>query len=436
MDLTICLITKGRIEYLEALLASLEGVIQYDWVKILIILNGADQTVSGRISEWGETSENVIIEFKEENDVRPSVLWPLVRKHTNGWCIFISDDDLFNSEVLPIWQETVSADSSLVAISTLAKVIDSKGSETGEIRESTLSGGLSHVESTALSLHQPPFSWPTLFFDVANLPDEIPNSRYAFDWWVGIHLVMKGRLTHLPEYSIYYRSHSLQESALATHKRKNFDTFICFESIIDSKIFKEWLTSLSEQDIEVFWRRCLAKPPIYGDPIYSALILNKLRLLIGKLGSPATVARLLGDFALTNGVMLKDQEIRTLLPKSFNSFATESNIRVEIVGGSCGANSEIERLFSSLNSKVYFIGCNHSRISKSDTIIVDCEILLNKSAETVADLILISITDRLEKTGEVNFTLTPKEKVLLQAIRKTRLRMPNPIRNFVRRILS
>ena len=436
MDLTICLITKGRIEYLEPLLSSLEGVFRYDWVKVLVILNGADQTISGRISDWGKARENVIVEFKEENDVRASILWPLIRKHTDGWCIFISDDDLFNFEILPSWQETVSSDQNLVAVSTLAKVIDSEGSETGEIRQSTLPGDLNQIESIALSLHQPPFSWPTLFFDISKLPDEIPNSRYAFDWWVGIHLVMKGKITHLHEYSIRYRSHPLQESNLATQKRKNFDTFVWFDSIIDSKVFKEWLFGLNELEKRILWTSCLAKPPIYGDPIYSALILNKLRLQIGGMVSPADKAKLLGEFALTNGVLLKNQELRTLMSESFNNIATESNIRVELVGGTCGATSEIEKLFSSLESKVYFIGCNHSQKKLSKAIIIDCDILLNKSTDIVADLILVLITDRLERSGEINFTLTPKEKILLRIIRKMRSSLPNPIRNLVRKVLS
>ena len=436
MDLTICLVTKGRIEYLEALLSSLESVFQYDWVKLLVILNGADQNVSNRIMEWAEEKESVIVEFKEENDVRPSILWPLIQRHTDSWCIFISDDDLFNFKVLPFWQEVVSSNKDLVAVSTLAKVINSKGSETGEIRQSSLSSSLTQIESIAHSLHQPPFSWPTLFFDISKLPDEIPNSRYSFDWWVGIQLILKGRIIQLNEYSIFYRSHSLQESNLSSQKRKNFDTLIWFETIIDSNIFKQWIFSLSEQEKRIFWTSCLAKPPIYGDPIYATLILNKLRVLIGEMGSPADEARLLGEFALLNGVLLKDQEIRTLLCDSYNDLSTESNVRVKILEGSCGTSSEIEEFFSSPVSTVYSIGCNHSRGANSGAIIIECEILSNKSANMVADLILVSITERLETSGDINFTLTPKEKKLLNIIRRMRSRLPNPLRNFVRKVLS
>jgi len=54
----------------------------------------------------------------------------------------------------------------------------------------------------------------------------------------------------------------------------------------------------------------------------------------------------------------------------------------------------------------------------------------------VADLILVSITERLETSGDINFTLTPKEKKLLNIIRRMRSRLPNPLRNFVRKVLS
>ena len=436
MDLTICLITKGRIEYLEVLLSSLESVFQYNWVKLLVILNGADQNVSNRIIEWGEEKESVIVEFKEENDVRPSILWPLIRKHTDGWCIFLSDDDLFNSQILPVWQKTVSSNNALVAVSTLAKVIDSKGLETGEIKKSTLSGDLSKIESIALSLNQPPFSWPTLFFDISKLPDEIPNSRYAFDWWVGIQLIINGQITHLNEYSICYRSHPLQESNLSTLKRKNFDTFVWFESILDSENFKIWLGGLSIQEVKVLWKLCLELPPIYGDSAYSVLILNKLRVLISKMVSITDEARIMGDFALANGVLLKNLEIGTLLPKSLNHLDTVSNIRIQFVEGSCGNTTEIEGKFSSIDSEVYLVACNHYVNSLVEVTMVDCKVLTGKPAAIVADLILIAVTERLERTGKLDFTLTPKEKMLMLRIRKTRSFLPNSILNLVRKILS
>lgn len=436
MDLTICLITKGRKEYLEALLSSLEATFQYDWVKVLVILNGADQNVCSRIIEWAEARKQVIVKFKEENDVRPSILWPLIREHTDGWCIFLSDDDLFNFEILPFWQETVSCNKNLVAVSTFAKVINSKGLETGETKRSTLSGDLSNIESIALSLNQPPFSWPTLFFDISKLPAEIPNSRYAFDWWVGIQLIIKGKIMHLNEYSIYYRSHPLQESNLSSHKRKNFDTFVWFESILDSDNFKVWLGGLSNQEVKIFWKLCLEFPPIYGDSIYSALVLNKLRVLISKMVSTADEAKILGDFALANGVLLKDMEVGTLLPKSMNHLETLSNIRIHFVEGSCGNAKEIESKFSSIDSEVYLVACNHYRNNLAEVTQVDCKILTGKPTAVIADLILIAVTERLERIGKLSFTLTPKEKILMLRIRKTRSYLPNPILNLVRKRLS
>jgi hypothetical protein len=207
VELTICLITKGRIEYLEELLNSLDGVSEYDWVKILIILNGAEQKVVSRINEWSSTRSEVTIEFRKVNDVRPSILWPLVKRHSAGWCIFISDDDLFKSGILPSFQLILERKPNLVGVTALAEVVNAKGFATGEIKRSFLHEGTIQIEAVAKSLNAPPFPWPTLFFNISKLQEEIPNSRYVFDWWVCLQLVLNGEIGFLEEICVQYRNH-------------------------------------------------------------------------------------------------------------------------------------------------------------------------------------------------------------------------------------
>jgi hypothetical protein len=436
VDLTICLVTKGRIEYLDPLLESLEGVFQFEWVKVLVVLNGVEKDVSDRITQWADMRENLIIERLEKNDPRPSIWWPLVRKHTDGWCVFISDDDLFHFEILPQWKSKIQASGDLVGISTLAQVIDLNGSKTGEIKKSLISVSPKRAHAVALSLNQPPFPWPTLFFNISKLPSDIPNSRYVFDWWVGIQLLLKGQVGYLDEISISYRSHPLQESFLATHKRKYFEAFIWFEILLESEIFKEWIKKLSDQEVKEFWKFCLESAPIYGDPVYSNIILNKLRLLLSNISDGVRESQLLADFALANGVLLKNQEIGTLLPEFSNDYATDSNIRVNFLAGSCGNTEAISYLFSPTSLRTYLVGCSHSKEKPLGATIVGCSTLLSGSPEIVADLILIAISDHLEKSGSMNLTITPKEKKLLLSVRKLRTRLPNPILNFLRKTLS
>jgi hypothetical protein len=437
VNLTICLITKGREEYLEPLLESLEGIFQFDWVQILVILNGTDEEISRRISQWAKDRKNVILETRETNDARPSILWPLVKKHSDGWCIFIADDDLFNFEILPYWQDLVTTERNLVAVSTAARVIDVSGRKTGEIRNSDLSADLSQVESVALSIHQPPFAWPTLFFDISKLPEEIPNSRYVFDWWVGIHLVLSGEIRFLDQISISYRNHPSQESHLASKQRKYFEAFIWFERLLESRSFNMWMLSLNEKEIMDFWRLCIEKPPIYGDSIYSILILNKIRVTIsGFTKTPLEEIKLLGDFAFSNGVLLKNQDVSTLLRESYNNYSTESNVSIEFLEATCGETIRIKAFFSSQDSDIYFIGCAHSKSVNPEEIIIDCSVLTSYSPAISADLILVSVTDHLEKRGKLSFKITPKERILLLYIRNVRNSLPNPIVNLIRKILS
>jgi hypothetical protein len=211
---------------------------------------------------------------------------------------------------------------------------------------------------------------------------------------------------------------------------------VWFENLLDSERFKEWLINLSDQEIKQFWKACLESPPIYCDPIYSNIILNKLRLLLVSLKNSIHESQLLADFALVNGVLLKDQEIGTMLPKVYNDYATASNVKLSFLPGSCGNAEELTSLFSSSSSSPYLIGCRHSLDKPSDVTIIDCEILSSKSPVIAADFILIAITDRLEKSGSMNLTITPREKKLLMLVRKLRTNLPNPILNFWRRLLS
>ena len=436
MELTICLVTKGRIEYLDDLLHSLDGVSDYDWVKILIILNGPEQKVVNRISEWASRRSSVIIESREVNDARPTTWWPLLKAHSNGWCIFISDDDVFNSNVLPHFHRMIEENPDLVAVTASAEVISTEGVPTGEIKRSFLNEGTSSIEAVAKSFNAPPFPWPTLFFDVSRLPEEIPNSRYVFDWWVCIQLVLTGKIGFIEEICVQYRNHPQQESHLASHRRKYFEAFIWFEQMIQDSNFNQWLQSLSEKEIMDFWKFSLVYLPIYGDSQYSSMLLGSLRSELAKYSSLVQQSEMLGDFALLNGVPLKNEDLGSLLSIEFNQIPTHSNIEIEILPKTCTTLSCAEELFSSSNERKFLIGCKHSTSNSSRSILVNCEMLSCDSPQITADLILIEITKYLEKSGEVSLAITPKEKILIFSFRRVRKLVPNSVLNLVRKLLN
>jgi hypothetical protein len=436
VELTICLITKGRFEYLEELLNSLEGVSEYDWVKILIILNGAEQKVVSRINEWASTRSEVSIESREVNEVRPTTWWPLLKAHTDGWCIFISDDDVFNVDVLAHFQRKMEEEPNLVAVTALAEVIDSKGYATGEIKKSFLHESTIHIEAVAKSLNAPPFPWPTLFFNISKLPEEIPNSRYVFDWWVCVQLVLNGEIGFLEEICVQYRNHPQQESHLASNRRKYFEAFVWFEQMIQGVSFQKWLSSLSEEEILDFWKFSLVSLPIYGDSQYSTMLLGSLRSELAKYISLIQRSKILGDFAFLNGVPLKDEDLGSLLSIEFNQIPTHSNIEIEILPKTCKTLSCAEEFFSLGNGRNFLIGCKHSTSKSSKSVLVDCAMLTGDSPQITADLILIEITKHLEKSGAVSLAITPKEKTLVLSLRRVRKLAPNSVLNLARKLLN
>lgn len=54
-DITLCLITKGRPDFLNELLASFDRALDHKNVKVLVILNGVDPKIMNDFYKWGET---------------------------------------------------------------------------------------------------------------------------------------------------------------------------------------------------------------------------------------------------------------------------------------------------------------------------------------------------------------------------------------------
>ena len=52
-DITLCLITKGRPDFLNKLLASFDRALDHKNVKVLVILNGVDPKIMNDFYKWG-----------------------------------------------------------------------------------------------------------------------------------------------------------------------------------------------------------------------------------------------------------------------------------------------------------------------------------------------------------------------------------------------
>ena len=425
-DLTICLITKGRPEYLEPLLNSLSAALKYDWVKLLIVLNGAAKEVEDRICDWSEGKPRIMIEIRIENDSRQSVQWQSVKKHSVGWCNFISDDDILNAEILPEVRKMYQSNSELVAISTSIEVIDSKGIKTGEVKSPYYETESSSAKNLAMAFHRPNFPWPSLFFDIRKVPNILPNSRYAFDWLICLHLIANGKIAVIQSPGVQYRVHKGQESSVSSNRRKYFEALFWINDFTRSRSFEVWLESLTEAEIEEFWSTFVNLKPIYGDLVFYPFVLNSIAQTFSSNGNRKWTEIVNKEFALSTGVLLRNSEY-IHIEKEIISKNTFGNFSLSINRDSCINLLNLSKFFSAeSNSLSIEVACKHVR-TRHRGLILECERYRNLDPEQQADLVVSQITMLLEQLGRFGMTLSPVEMGIVQKYRNVKSRIPNKL---------
>jgi len=423
MDLTICLITKGRAEYIDQLLDSLDPVLKYDWVKILIVLNGVNLEFQTKIESWAVGKAAVLVEQRIENESRPSYLWTSIRKHVNSWCTFISDDDVFNYEILNEIINVFALNPKLVGIATSVEIIDSAGKVTGEIRNPTHNTDISSGKSFASAIHEPCFLWPSLYFDVSTLPEILPNSRYVFDWWVCLQLLMRGEVATIRSPGIKYRVHGGQEGSIAASKRKYLEALIWFIRLVESEEFKTWIVGLSQSDQLDFWREIHRIKPIYGNSKFSNVLTFSIAEAMIPLVNNEIKVEILNKLAFSNGVLLKrDESIYFMSGLSLKN--NISNFRVEFVNGTCSLVTSLSNYFSDTDDlelvKCY---CKHSSTQQSGYL-VDCDLINSADSHLRADLLTMQLMTSMESEGFFDFTFTPFEIALVKFYRNLKSKIP------------
>jgi hypothetical protein len=423
MDLTICLITKGRAEYIDQLLDSLDPVLEHDWVKILIVLNGANLEFKTKIESWAVGKAAVLVEYRIENESRPSYLWTSIRKHVASWCTFISDDDVFNYEIINEIKNVFALNSKLVGIATSVEIIDSIGNVTGEIRNPTYNTDISSGKSFARAIHEPCFPWPSLYFDVNALPDVLPNTRYVFDWWVCLQLLMSGEVATIRNPGIKYRVHNGQESSIAANKRKYLEALIWFIRLVESEEFKTWIIGLSQSDQLDFWREIHKVKPIYGNSVFSNVLTFSIAEAMTPLVNNDLKVEILNKMAFSNGVLLKRDE-SIYFTNGLSLKNNMSNFRVEFVDGTCSLVTSLSVYFSETDGldlvKCY---CKHSTTQQAGYLI-DCDSINSADTDLRSDILTMQLMDSMESEGFFEFTFTPIEIALVKFYRKLKNKLP------------
>ena len=438
MRLTVFLVTKGREKFLDQVLNSFEKLFELN-VDFLILDNGAPQSIGTKLKSWQDKDPNriKIVRF-EINDSRQSTYWEVLKESNVDWVVCPSDDDEIRFEIIADWKKALNQNPDMVGFAASAAIMTENGDLTGEIISPSASRFKSGIEQMAAGFYEPPFHWPCLFIRASSLPALTPNSRYAFDWWLGLRLLIAGTVATSESIGVNYRVHPQQESFLAPLRRKYFEAHIWINDLANSADFFKWVQSLSDPERVRFWDLLLKSLPIYGDSDFSRPILNTIYMNLVKTSNSAQTAIMLANsYAFSTGVLLKNGEVKNLItqmPPLPNNL--EGNINVlpvpnvcDRVKSACGEISSVSVIHQ------YVVGCIHSKRSAS-AITIDCHSLHENLNEINADLIMGQITEFLEKSGALSLVITSGEKILIQTFRKWKNRMPNFLRSYLRILKS
>ena len=436
MKLTICLVTKGREKYIEQILASFETLLEDEDIHFLIMNNGAKEDITERLNEWrNRNSRSVKIIRFEVNDSRPAAFWDEVVRQGADWTVFPSDDDEFRPEIITEWKVAVNQNPKLVAFAASAEIMDLGGKLTGEILYPSVRRYQSKIQRVASALHEPPFLWPSLFLKVSKIPRPVPNSRFAFDWWIGINLLVAGDVFVSESLGINYRVHTEQESFLAPHRRKYFEAQFWLDDFLHSEGFLAWVNSLSDSEKYYFLRSIMASKPIYGDINFSKSLIDTLvKTIMKSLNSPILEQEIMAMYAYENGVLLKDGELKNLV-YGFQDISSKypGNLKVQFNDDVC----DLIRLASDLligdtHALKLQISCAHSNES-ANSVVIDCGKLTQGKSDINADMIINMITSTFENQNRFNFTLTSGEREVIIVLRRWKSKLPPSLRQLLRK---
>ena len=422
---TYCLVTKGRREYLPSTLESLRAALEFSDVNVIIIDNGCPSDISELLLQWcakiGEQARYLRFDINETAATR---VWEALRKFEIDWVSFPGDDDVIHPQFLEKMRFEIESNPSLSAVAASLNVIDSVGIRTGEVRNPReFTGDVPSYFANCIS--EPPFLFPALFFKFPLVKGDVPTSRYVFDWWLALNLVAAGSILTSKEVAIDYRVHPGQESALAPNRRKFFEAKIVFSRFFQSSVFRSFISSCREEEIREFWAQLRGNRPIYQNREFGDYLFTLIGITLADCVTDIALAiEILGDLAIDNGVLLRHGEIRSIINHAFpESVWTASNFHLEPVGIECQKLISLVAPYNSIENrgKKFVVSCTHSR-NKGD-IEINCEEQIESS--TWVDALIVTITENLESSGSLSFTISPAEKMLISAARRWKVKIPS-----------
>lgn len=437
MNLTYCLVTKGRKDFLPDTLKSLELALFHQNVRVVVIDNGCSHELSKFLNSWckklGERAKYVRFETNLPEATR---IWDVLREHEIDWITFPGDDDIVDPGFIKFLEKELLIKPTLIALASSMEIIDSNGKKTSEIRyPSEFSGDLSSYFGRAFS--EPPFLFPGLFFKFDEVRLDIPRTRYVFDWWLSLVLISIGEFATTAQTSISYRVHKEQESFLAANRRKYFEAQIILSRFINSNIFDFLIRKTQIFSVEDFWSAVLFSKPIYQDQEFGQPILFLIaEKLIGEIRDPVLAEEILGGLAAAAGVFLYSGEIRSISPAhlSFEGLSFQ-NIQLVPRSSKCGLLNSIIRDFNhGIESPFkFFVGCKH--VKNGEDFAIDCD-QVGKPEKVKPDQLLHQLTNFMETSGQLSFKISPMEKSFLIFIRNAKNLISYRLKHFIKNFVS
>ena len=430
MKLTICLVTKGRYLFLDDALRSYEPFLDTGFVNVVLVDNGADDKSKKLLMDWKNRYPDLVsyIRSDENEPAGTPPFWEKIKLFAPDWIIFPGDDDTLTFTVFDGFITALKNTPDISVYASSAEIINIDGKTSGLIRQPAIHGLSSKAEQLSKSLHEPPFFWPGLFFKFDLIKEEVPNSRFVFDWWIGLKLILAGKILTTSDVGIRYRVHNLQESNQTPSRRKYLEGFHMLIEMINSKDFSNFLKSMSAPEVIKLLELSFAEKPLYSQsefniPLISAITYKALNLM----ESPELRNVVLEKYFFAAGILMKRSDLNNFYIKSNWKFTeSQGNLEVKFANAICSELSKSSLYFSQDSTNKFTIACKHSA-HPNRSIQVNCEELAGLSIAEVADTILVAINTHLEENGHLVFSTTPFEKSVITRIRQIKSRMPKVI---------
>lgn len=430
MMLTICLVTKGRYLFLDDALRSYEPFLATGFVNVILVDNGAGDKSKKLLIDWKNRYPDLVNYFRsdENESAGTPFFWERIKSFAPDWIIFPGDDDILTFAVFDSFIAALKNTPDISVYASSAEIINIDGKTSGLIRKPPIHGLGSKTEQLSKSLHEPPFFWPGLFFKFDLIKEDVPNSRFVFDWWVGLKLILAGKIMTTSDVGVKYRVHNLQESNQAPSRRKYLEGFHMLLEMINSKEFLIFMKSMPAPEVIKFLELSFGEKPLYSQTEYNIPLLSELTYkALSLIESPELQNELLEKYLFAAGILLKRNDLNNFYIKSNWKFIrSQGNIEIHFAKRVCSELSKSSAAFNENSTKKYIIACKHSA-HPDRSIRVNCDELAGLTIIEVADAILLTINSHLEKNGNLVFLTTAFEKSLITRIRRIRSRIPKVI---------